>query len=285
MGGMYAVDLTAEFIEILVHDTEKDWVPFGKQEFAVPAPWPQRWPTRPAHGQLLHTIHKYNAHCEFKYESGSRPTAEVSVNDMDLIYEVDDDGVHYILRGVVPHGTKIPPKPIVQDHSRLANELISAMPGLNERVSSPCTCPRKEGAKSAVQSVIMHLNDNHHPTKGTHRTDPWSRERIAQWTETLPFDLTLDPDRPKPASKMIMTTTSPWQTSAAKESLKDMMQSMTVSQDELIKAIGYVGEASAKLADTIKHTFEVTFKDVNPEAIKMLTGMSVSGDNDNEEEV
>jgi len=275
MGGMYAVDLSAEFIEILVHD-EDDWVPFGKSNLAVPKQWQQQWPTQPAHSQLLETIHKHNAMCEWEYESGTRPRALVSVNDMDLVYEVDDDGVHYTLLGVVPHGTKIPPKPIVQDHSRLANELISAMPGLNERVSSPCTCPRKEGTKSAVQAVIIHLNDAHHPTQGPYKQDPWSRERIAQWTETLPFDLTLDPDRPKPIDHGIYSDKH-------YENLKALIAGGTLNTEELIKSFNYLGKAAAKVTDTIK-TFEITFKDVNPEVIKMVTGMSIAGDSDNEEE-
>jgi hypothetical protein len=35
--------------------------------------------------------------------------------------------------------------------------------------------------------MIIHLNDSHHPAHET--ADVWSRERIADWLETLDVDL------------------------------------------------------------------------------------------------
>lgn len=59
----------------------------------------------------------------------------------------------------------------------LAHELSSLFPGLREVVS----CPECQNPES-VFSVIQHLNDYH---------SGWSRERIADWLETLDTNLTM----------------------------------------------------------------------------------------------
>lgn len=77
----------------------------------------------------------------------------------------------------------------VEDYSVLANQLRRAMPGLNIPVTCPCDC--ESWHVETVWTIIQHLNDTHHPNAGV--GDRWSRERIADWTEGLPIDLTIDP--------------------------------------------------------------------------------------------
>lgn len=82
------------------------------------------------------------------------------------------------------------PEPPVEDYSMLAEQLRQVMPGLMTPVLHPCDCKRTWN--SQVWAVIQHLNDEHHPNIPAVK-DKWSRERIADWTEGLPVDLTVDP--------------------------------------------------------------------------------------------
>lgn len=79
------------------------------------------------------------------------------------------------------------------DYSVLANKLRLVMPGLMEPAPYPCSCVDRW--PDSVWIVIQHLNDAHHPSSvlASGKRDKWSRERIAQWTEELPIDLTVDP--------------------------------------------------------------------------------------------
>lgn len=82
------------------------------------------------------------------------------------------------------------PEPPVEEYSMLAEQLRQAMPGLMMPVPYPCDC--KRSGDGAVWGIIQHLNDEHHP-QAPGVADKWSRERIADWTEELPVDLTVDP--------------------------------------------------------------------------------------------
>lgn len=86
-----------------------------------------------------------------------------------------------------------PTKTGEDDNVHLAGKLIQLVPGLGQKVRQPCT----HGGMVSVQTAIMHLNDLHMPrSKGqvAHaNTDPnspwWTRERIADWLDTLDVDL------------------------------------------------------------------------------------------------
>jgi hypothetical protein len=55
-------------------------------------------------------------------------------------------------------------------------------PARNENTTSPAVVSCNWGeTEGTVANVIMHLNDHHHGT--------WSREKIADWLETLDIDL------------------------------------------------------------------------------------------------
>lgn len=75
-----------------------------------------------------------------------------------------------------------------------ALSLMDKVPALRERVKCPCTCPMSEG-RYKVEDCIMHLNDCHHPNSPSNLDgwEPWTRERIADWVDSLPFDFTVQP--------------------------------------------------------------------------------------------
>lgn len=83
---------------------------------------------------------------------------------------------------------KFKSKPV--DNAKLASTLMSKVPGLHVVVEFPCDCSYG-GSKNygQVQDAIMHLNDNHHPKA---KLETWTRERIADWLDTLDVILTLD---------------------------------------------------------------------------------------------
>jgi hypothetical protein len=73
-----------------------------------------------------------------------------------------------------------------RSHERRARALREQAPGLNEYTAHPCTCGP---VRNQIWQIIQHLNDNHHPNS-LHK-DPWTRERIAEWLESLDTDLTI----------------------------------------------------------------------------------------------
>lgn len=88
-------------------------------------------------------------------------------------------------------GPSLPSNSITSyDSAMLFAELVKLVPALNE---STATCPdymsntymRPTGCSPnqvALYIVVIHLNDNH----------GWSREKVADWLETLPIDLTIN---------------------------------------------------------------------------------------------
>ena len=136
-------------------------------------------------------------------------------------------------------------KPAAESHSELARRMAEMIPGIRDIVPSPCTCIPKQ--MRTVWSAIQHLNDQHHPRFTQHEEDGWSRERIAEWLETLDADLTLDPDHKASPVKMkameIQTYTDEFQASLAKA-----MNATLLFQGELFAATS----AIEKLKDTLK---------------------------------
>lgn len=54
-------------------------------------------------------------------------------------------------------------------------------------VKFPCACPKEvvdSMAQFSLAQEIMHLNDSHNPIRAG-VTDPWPRERIADWLDEL----------------------------------------------------------------------------------------------------
>lgn len=73
--------------------------------------------------------------------------------------------------------------PTYQNSPNAGMELQKIVPGLK---SANSVCPSNDcnygnGIPSPLKAVIIHLNDSHH----------WTREQIADWLDTLDFDLTI----------------------------------------------------------------------------------------------
>jgi hypothetical protein len=276
MGGFYEPHPNSEFVEIVIQEPQ-DYVKFAKDDLhAVMAHTSQQWPTKPTHGDLMATLHKYGASAEIMHNYYMNTRVLVSVGDLKLVYDQGPSGENYRLLWIEPLGANTPAPSHKQDHVGLASKLIHAMPGLNEQVASPCSCLSWGKGDNTVQAVIIHLNDRHHPTLGSLRADPWSRERIAQWTETLPFDLTLDPDRPESKPRPVHDQTH---FKEYQKSLKALMGSMLISQNSFLKSMALMSDAGIKATDTLhdlsgamKKSFEVTFTGVDPSLYEMLTG-------------
>ena len=82
-------------------------------------------------------------------------------------------------------------QPIDIQNLRRAEKLQAKIPALNEVLPYPCLC--KNTAPRRLSGLIQHLNDAHHPVRTTNPAlgDPWTRERIADWLDTLGLDLTI----------------------------------------------------------------------------------------------
>lgn len=84
--------------------------------------------------------------------------------------------------------------PPMEDYAVLAERMRGMVPGAMTLTANPCDC---KPFKRVIWDMIQHLNDKHHP-KHSPSLDMWSRERIADWLETLDADLVLDPGRTRP---------------------------------------------------------------------------------------
>lgn len=80
----------------------------------------------------------------------------------------------------------------LSDNSSMARELFHLIPGATTSVPHPCTC--HEVPNNMLWQLVQHLNDTHHPNRVSDLVDgdPWTRERIADWLDTLDLDLSVD---------------------------------------------------------------------------------------------
>lgn len=80
-----------------------------------------------------------------------------------------------------------------------ARRLAELIPDAHAVVDLPCNCRITavgEGevpVRKKIWNAIQHLNDVHLPGPGDETGDPWTRERIAEWLETLDLDLRVYP--------------------------------------------------------------------------------------------
>jgi hypothetical protein len=86
------------------------------------------------------------------------------------------------------HDAKLLPDPMdtkaQAERDAVTNALHDAIPGLNARV----TCPASDCEQNrTIWDMVQHLNDHHE----------WTREAIADWSETLDADLTVSDEPPK----------------------------------------------------------------------------------------
>lgn len=135
-------------------------------------------------------------------------------------------------------------------HHRRASQLKVMAPGLQAVVQKPCSCNSPGmNLTDSVWQTIQHLNDTHHPANGC--DDKWSRERIADWLDTLDVDLTVDPDRkPQPSSR------STWYDEAAQmhkmtlefkvESISQSVLELLIGADKAAAALDMFSKAASK---------------------------------------
>lgn len=157
------------------------------------------WPLRVPLNELADVNTSISRNIEVDTDH-DRTRIAVHAHDHRVAYEVDDLNIAYLIGVDTGAGWSqienplykyvVEPPPV--DYSILAARLKQHIPGLRQRVPFPCNCGP---GFSIVWQVIQHLNDFHHPTN-PEVTDAWDRERIAQWTESLPIDLTFDPNAP-----------------------------------------------------------------------------------------
>lgn len=153
-------------------------------------------------------------------------------------------------------------------HSALAARLRSAMPGLHQQVDLPCGCTDDRGhaLHRSVWGAIQHLNDRHHPA--TRPDNAWTRERIAQWTENLPFDLTIDPE--EATRPTLHPRHTPSEISAQMEAIAKTASELKPNMDGLLQTV----------ATTSKHfaLLSMTMDKVDPKTFEIMTGMKHPGD-------
>lgn len=73
--------------------------------------------------------------------------------------------------------------PVPSGSQSVSEELAEVFSNVREYVQVPCSCTRYEDTGLKVHVLVVHLNDFHN----------WTRERIADWLDTLDLDLTLKP--------------------------------------------------------------------------------------------
>lgn len=72
--------------------------------------------------------------------------------------------------------------PVLNQENEVVKELTKYFGDcLKDVVKYPCNCNTKSEESSALKTVIIHLNDH----------CQWTREKIADWLETLDIDITL----------------------------------------------------------------------------------------------
>lgn len=144
-----------------------------------------------------------------------------------------------------------------QDHSDLAHELSELIPGAGDIVEAPCTCGK---FRKSIWAMIQHLNDRHHPDYHD-PTDPdsdsWSRERIADWLDTLDADLVLDPNR----------TDEPTDFSRTLKADKAMLDKITAQAESTALALDEAGSKFYDAVDSIMMSINSMMMKVTPKKI------------------
>jgi hypothetical protein len=244
----------------------------------------QKWPRRAHQADLLGAIQKY-ARGNYGIDSpmGSPVRITTVMGPLEICYQQEKIYQPYYRLLGVKHVSDtfeewiIPGGEQEVGHERLARELLRVMPGLRASVPFPCSCGKTAPAKNSVQAVIIHLNDRHHPTKGALKDDPWSRERIAQWTEELDVDLTVDTSRPPPPPRRPKTRV--YMTEEQKKALLKSLVTMKIDTSSMHQALAEAAAGADQVVETMKgFTAYVEFKDehLDPELVEKMTGLFAS---------
>ena len=120
------------------------------------------------------------------------------------------------------------------------SQLIAVLGGLNERVS----CPERgatilhEGSqyygicvtRCSVGHMVIHLNDRHN----------WSYGQIADWLETLPNPVTIDPNKMERRAKSLAAV------ALARGILQELEDRYRIHQSKAIQICGFLLSAGEK---------------------------------------
>lgn len=243
--------------------TESIWGDVEYSEGGVTIPWPEELEDNGVHiAELLKAVRGlgvtarmkinnvegtaviYTEHQRALYRRGLTFAADIEAMFVEQGSPVFPETVQPVqiwkLEGVTFEALSIastPMKPApTKNHSSLAQELHHMIPGIEDTVTSPCGC----GLRFSIWRMVQHLNDAHHPGQEKN-PDKWSRERIADWLDTLDADLVLDPDRKPP--------TRPPPLVADGGKFAEAMMEINVTLDQMYEGIEAAHQSLMKFTD------------------------------------
>lgn len=278
----------ADYVTIAVLDYAAAWVGFNPGSGVVPDLEHHTWPVSATMEELHGWVVKWCASTQITYTSPGAMGIEIYGEGYELRYiGAHGDTMHLAEVNQTPSNPHPNPSlyqqnwpaPTMVSHEGLARRMKRVMPGLNELVDFPCGCSKTTGAarRSSVWGTIQHLNDQHHPDHYAKASDDraWTRERIAQWTEELPFDLTIDPERAE------QEKARPTELTGCEKQVEDIYKQYTISAEDVKKSLGLVTEAAITASKTLgelsaKITMEM--KNISPESYELMTGLKYPGD-------
>lgn len=197
----------------------------------------QDWPNVASDSALRDAMYRYGANLWNTEIMQGHHVLTLHVSNMQIIYMRGSWDSEWVLRQVTG-GASLPSAPYFDgmppsdeenpSHEALALRLLRVMPGLKEIVRRLCDCEKQ--VDLTVWSIVQHLNDDHHPSGPS--DDKWTRERIAQWTEELPFDLTIDAEAAERAKRQDEYTKQ------AREHMKIVMEPTPINPEFLQQLLG-----------------------------------------------
>lgn len=157
---------------------------------------------------------------------------------------------HKTIRLWVFVGTQSAYGPGGKGHRNLANKMAAMIPGIKDKVPNPCDC---KPFTRMIWGMIQHLNDAHHPAHGDGPDDDlWSRERIADWLETLDADLVLDPDYVHPPQQFEGVTVGQEYVDEVNAQISAGLISLKTAMNEMIDGLGEMQASFVKFVNTIE---------------------------------
>lgn len=262
-----------DYVTIAVLDYAAAWVGFNPGSGVVPGLEHHTWPVSATMEELHGWVVKWCASTQITYTSPGAMGIEIYGEGYELRYiGAHGDTMHLAEVNQTPSNPHPKPSlyqqtwtaPTMVSHEGLARRMLRVMPGLNELVDFPCGCLVLGVVRRAsVWGAIQHLNDDHHPDRyrdGENVDDlAWSRERIAQWTEELPFDLTIDP-------------------ALAEQEKARRPEQYTISAADVMKSISDVAITASKTFGELSAKITMEMKNISPESYELMTGLKYPGD-------
>ncbi len=151
--------LAAQIVDVFEKEIREDLLSCFELEPSTPSGW------------------TYKTHDEFTSKYLTK-WGMGQADSLSLSKALDSDVAMEVITNAVPNKKEIPLQTSV-----VLDKLAELIPGVNKmNIGCPkCASEEGDGLTSALPSIIMHLNDSHKTT----------REEIADWLDTLSFDLTI----------------------------------------------------------------------------------------------